>query len=313
MQKSFYVSFQRKGAILIHALEGMIMDIKRNSKCWCGSGLKYKNCHEAFDEKYEMYRAKGNKMPPKELIKSKQDIQGIKKSAVINDGVLDLVASKIHAGMSTEDIDKLVYDYTVGHGAIPAPLNYGGFPKSVCTSVNDEVCHGIPDASVILEEGDIVNVDVSTIFHGYYSDASRMFMIGEVSEEAKKLVEVTKSCLEIGIQAIKPWGYLGDIGAAIHAHAKKYGYSVVRDFAGHGVGNEFHEDPIVSHVGVAGTGMMLVPGMVITVEPMINIGGYELFVDADNGWTAYTEDGSLSAQWEHTVLITEHGVEILAK
>lgn len=288
------------------------MELKRNSKCWCGSGKKYKQCHESFDEKLIALRLKGNIVPDRSLIKNDKDIIGIKKSAAINNGVLDLVASKICAGMSTEDIDKLVYDYTVSRGAIPAPLNYEGFPKSVCTSINDEVCHGIPSADIILKEGDIVNVDVSTIYHGYYSDASRMFMIGEVSEEAKRLVEVTKECLEIGIKAIKPWGHVGDIGAAIVAHAHKNGFSVVRDFAGHGVGKEFHEDPVVSHVAMKNTGMILVPGMIITVEPMINAGDWQLFIDADNGWTAYTEDGSLSAQWENMILITEHGVEILS-
>lgn len=288
------------------------MELKRNSKCWCGSGKKYKQCHESFDEKLIALRLKGNIVPDRSLIKNDKDIIGIKKSAAINNGVLDLVASKICAGMSTEEIDKLVYDYTVSRGAIPAPLNYEGFPKSVCTSINDEVCHGIPSADIILKEGDIVNVDVSTIYHGYYSDASRMFMIGEVSEEAKRLVEVTKECLEIGIKAIKPWGHVGDIGAAIVAHAHKNGFSVVRDFAGHGVGKEFHEDPVVSHVAMKNTGMILVPGMIITVEPMINAGDWQLFIDADNGWTAYTEDGSLSAQWENMILITEHGVEILS-
>lgn len=288
------------------------MELKRNSKCWCGSGKKYKQCHESFDEKLIALRLKGNIVPDRSLIKNDKDIIGIKKSAAINNGVLDLVASKICAGMSTEDIDKLVYDYTVSRGAIPAPLNYEGFPKSVCTSINDEVCHGIPSADIILKEGDIVNVDVSTIYHGYYSDASRMFMIGEVSEDAKRLVEVTKECLEIGIKAIKPWGHVGDIGAAIVAHAHKNGFSVVRDFAGHGVGKEFHEDPVVSHVAMKNTGMILVPGMIITVEPMINAGDWQLFIDADNGWTAYTEDGSLSAQWENMILITEHGVEILS-
>ena len=191
-------------------------------------------------------------------------------------------------------------------------MNYEGFPKSVCTSINDEVCHGIPDPSVILREGDIINVDATTIYKGHYADASRMFLIGECSAEAKKLVDVTKECLQIGIDAIKPWGHVGDIGAAIMEHAHKHGYHVVRDFAGHGVGNGFHEDPIVPHVGMRGTGMVLAPGMVITVEPMINIGGWELFIDEENGWTAYTEDGSLSAQWEHTIYIGEHGVEIIA-
>lgn len=246
------------------------------------------------------------------MIKSEKDILGIKRSAKINTGVLDHVAAHIHAGMSTEEIDRLVYEYTVSHGAIPAPLNYEGFPKSCCTSVNDEVCHGIPDEKVILKEGDIVNVDVSTIYHGYFSDASRMFMIGEVSEEARRLVEVTKECLEIGIQAVRPWGNLGDIGAAIQEHAHKNGYSVVIDFAGHGIGKEFHEDPVVSHVGVKGKGMVLAPGMVFTIEPMINQGDYHLYIDKKNGWTAYTRDGKLSAQWEHQLVVTEHGVELLS-
>ncbi|NFH78722.1 type I methionyl aminopeptidase [Clostridium botulinum] len=285
----------------------------RNAKCWCGSGLKYKRCHLEFDEKLESLRLKGEIVPPREVIKSPEDIEGIKKSSEVNNGVLDLVASKIKAGMSTLDIDKLVYDYTVEHGAIPAPLNFEGFPKSVCTSINNEVCHGIPDEKVILKDGDIVNVDVSTILNGYYSDASRMFMIGEVSAEAKKLVGVAKECMEAGIKAIKPWGHLGDIGAACQEVAHKNGYTIVRALGGHGVGNQFHEEPFVPHIGKKGTDMILVPGMVLTVEPMVNAGGYDVYVDAENEWTIYTEDDSLSAQWEHTVLITETGVEILAK
>ena len=288
------------------------MSFDRNAKCWCGSGKKYKKCHLEFDEKIESYRLKGVEVPSRELIKSPEDIEGIKKSAAVNNGVLDLVASKIKAGMSTGDIDRLVYDYTVAHGAIPAPLNFCGFPKSVCTSINDEVCHGIPDDSVILKEGDIVNVDVSTILDGYYSDASRMFMIGKVSPEAEKLVKVARECMVKGIEAIKPWGFLGDIGEACGNYAHENGYSVVRLLGGHGVGNEFHEEPFVPHVGKAGTGMLLVPGMVLTVEPMVNEGTYDVYEDADNGWTIYTEDGKLSAQWEHTILITEDGVEIIA-
>ncbi|NFN18969.1 methionyl aminopeptidase [Clostridium botulinum] len=285
----------------------------RNAKCWCGSGLKYKRCHLEFDEKLESLKLKGEIVPPREVIKNPEDIEGIRKSSEVNNGVLDLVASKIKAGMSTLDIDKLVYDYTVEHGAIPAPLNFEGFPKSVCTSINNEVCHGIPDEKIILKDGDIVNVDVSTILNGYYSDASRMFMIGEVSEDAKKLVEVAKECMEAGIKAIKPWGHLGDIGAACQEVAHKNGYTIVRVLGGHGVGNQFHEEPFVPHIGKKGTDMILVPGMVLTVEPMVNAGGYDVYVDAENEWTIYTEDDSLSAQWEHTVLITETGVEILAK
>lgn len=289
----------------------MVLD--RNEKCWCGSGLKYKKCHLEFDEKVESYRRKGHIVPHREIIKTPEDIEGIRNSAKINDGVLDLVASKIKEGMSTLEIDELVYDYTVAHGAVPAPLNFEGFPKSVCTSINNEVCHGIPDENIILKNGDIVNVDVSTIFNGYYSDASRMFMIGEVSEEAKKIVTVARECMIKGIEAIKPWGFLGDIGAACEEHAHKHGYTIVRALGGHGIGKQFHEEPFVPHIGERGTGMLLVPGMVLTVEPMVNQGTFEVFVDAENEWTIYTDDDKLSAQWEHTVLITETGVEILAK
>ena len=289
------------------------MKMNRNDHCWCGSGLKYKKCHMNFDEKYERLKEEGYEMPSRDIIKTPEQIEGIKKSAEITKGALDLVAEKIHEGMSTEEINTIVHNYTVEKGGIPAPLNYQGFPKSVCTSINEEVCHGIPDENIILRNGDIINVDVSTILDGYYSDSSRMFMIGEVSEEAKKLVEVTKECLYKGIEAVKPWGFLGDIGAAIQEHAEAHGYSVVRDFGGHGVGLEFHEEPFVYHFGNKGEGMILVPGMVFTIEPMINAGGYSLFVDADNEWTAITDDGSLSAQWEHQILVTEDGVEIISK
>ena len=289
------------------------MKLSRNDTCWCGSGKKYKNCHLNFDEKILSYGLRGAIVPPRQIIKNEAQIQGIKESAKINTAVLDLVAENIKAGMSTEDINTLVHDFTVSQGAIPAPLNYGGFPKSVCTSINDEVCHGIPDENIILKEGDIINVDVSTIYNGYYSDASRMFIIGEASENAKRLVKVAKECLEKGIEAVKPWGFLGDIGAAIQEHAEKNGYSVVRDFGGHGVGLKFHEDPFVYHYGDAGEGMVLVPGMIFTIEPMINEGKYDVFVDAENDWTALTMDGSLSAQWEHTILVTEDGIEIIAK
>lgn len=289
------------------------MKMNRNDHCWCGSGLKYKKCHMNFDEKYERLKEEGYEMPSRDIIKTPEQIEGIKKSAEITKGALDLVAEKIHEGMSTEEINTIVHNYTVEKGGIPAPLNYQGFPKSVCTSINEEVCHGIPDENIILRSGDIINVDVSTILDGYYSDSSRMFMIGDVSEEAKKLVEVTKECLYKGIEAVKPWGFLGDIGAAIQEHAEAHGYSVVRDFGGHGVGLEFHEEPFVYHFGNKGEGMILVPGMVFTIEPMINAGGYSLFVDADNDWTAITDDGSLSAQWEHQILVTEDGVEIISK
>ena len=255
----------------------------------------------------------GEMIPDIDILKTPEQIEGIRKSAILNTAVLDHVAANIKAGMSTADIDKLVYDYTTAHGGIPAPLGYEGFPKSVCTSLNNEVCHGIPDENIILEEGDIINVDVSTILDGYYSDASRMFAIGEVSEEAKKLLKVTEECVELGLAAANPWGHLGDIAHAINSHAQKHGYSVVEEIGGHGIGLEFHEEPFVSYVTPAGTEMVLVPGMIFTIEPMINEGSPEFFIDMDNGWTVYTEDDGLSAQIEYMVLVTETGVEVLTK
>lgn len=264
-----------------------------------------------IEEKLKSYRRQGYIVPPRKIIKNAEQIEGIRESAKINTAVLDHVAANIRMGMSTDDINTLVYDFTVAHGAIPAPLNYEGFPKSVCTSINEEVCHGIPSKDIILQDGDIINVDVSTIYNGYFSDASRMFMIGNVSEAKQRLVQVTKECLEKGIEVARPWGFLGDIGAVIQAHAEKNGYSVVREFCGHGVGLKFHEIPEVEHVGRKGTGMLLVPGMIFTIEPMINMGKADIFIDEENDWTVITEDEQPSAQWENTILITETGVEIL--
>lgn len=266
---------------------------------------------QSIEEKLHYHRQLGHIVPARKMIKTPEQIEGIRKSAAINTAVLDAVAAEIREGMSTEEIDRIVYEYTVSQGAIPAPLNYEGFPKSVCTSINEEVCHGIPDKNIILRSGDIINVDVSTIFNGYFSDASRMFMIGDVSRKRKRLVEVTKECLDRGVKAARPWGFFGDIGEAIQSHAEINGYSVVRDFCGHGVGLKFHEKPEVEHVGKKGSGMLLVPGMIFTIEPMINMGTYEVYVDSENNWTVLTEDGQPSAQWEYTVLITENGVEIL--
>lgn len=264
-----------------------------------------------LDKKILYMQDHGHLVPTRELIKTPEQIEGIRRSGVINTGVLDLVAQEIKEGMSTAAIDKLVYEYTMDHGAIPAPLNYEGFPKSVCTSINEVVCHGIPSEHEILRDGDIINVDVSTILDGYYSDASRMFMIGNVSPEKRRLVEVTKECLEIGREAAKPFGFVGDIGHAIQKHAEKNGYSVVRDLCGHGVGLAFHEEPEVCHFGRKGTGMLLVPGMVFTIEPMINMGTWHVFIDEADGWTVVTEDELPSAQWEHTFVMTETGLEVL--
>lgn len=258
------------------------------------------------------YQARGFKVPSRKLIKTAEQIEGIRRSGMVNTGVLDLVAREIHEGMTTQEIDTLVYDYTTAHGAVPAPLNYEGFPKSVCTSVNEVVCHGIPNDYEVLRKGDIINVDVSTILNGYYSDASRMFVIGKSTLEKQRLVDVARECLELGMKAARPFGFLGDIGYAIQRHAEAAGFSVVRDLCGHGVGLAFHEEPDVNHYGRKGTGMLLVPGMVFTIEPMINMGVKDVFVDEDDGWTVVTEDGLPSAQWEHTFVMTEHGLEILS-
>lgn len=252
-------------------------------------------------------------MPSRQMLKTEEQIKKIKESAALNNAVLDEISSKIAVGMNTGEIDRIVYDFTTKRGGIPATLNYEGFPKSVCTSINNEVCHGIPDDSVILQEGDIINVDVSTILNGYFSDASRMFMIGNVSERAKKLVRVTEECVKLGLEAAKPWGHLGDIAHAINTHARKNGYSVVEEIGGHGVGLEFHEEPFVSYVTEKGSEMLLVPGMMFTIEPMINEGSSEFYTDEENGWTIYTIDGGLSAQIEYMVLVKEDGIEVISR
>ena len=275
--------------------------INRNDLCWCGSGKKYKSCHMALDEKIHHYELQGHIIPGRDILKTKEQIQGIKESSAINIAVLDAIEKIMRPGVSTGEIDELAHDLTVQMGGIPAPLNYEGFPKSVCTSINEVVCHGIPSRDIILKEGDIINVDASTIYKGYFSDSSRMYCIGEVSAEKKKLVQVTKECVEKGLAMVKPWNFLGDMAQAVNDHAKANGYSVVVDIGGHGIGLEFHEEPFVSYVTKAGTEMLMVPGMVFTIEPMVNMGTSEIYIDDDDGWTVYTEDGKPSAQWEITV------------
>ena len=284
----------------------------RNDPCWCGSGKKYKKCYIDFDEKIEEFEGAGHIVPSHEILKNAEQIEKIKESAKINIAVLDYVAEHIKAGISTAEIDKWVYDITTKMGGVPAPLNFEGFPKSVCTSINNEVCHGIPSEDVIIKDGDIINVDVSTNLNGYFSDSSRMFCIGNVSEENRKLVEETKNAVYEGLKQVKPWGFLGDMGQAVNDYVKSKGYSVVREVGGHGIGLEFHEDPWVSYISKKGTEMLMVPGMIFTIEPMVNAGKPDIFVDEDNGWTIYTEDNSMSAQWEIQVLVTEDGYEIIA-
>ena len=285
--------------------------IDRNSPCWCGSGRKYKKCHYDFDEKLMAYEHRGCIVPEHNMIKTPEQIEKIKASAQVNIAVLDYVAEHIKEGVTTEDIDRWVYEETTRRGAIPAPLNYEGFPKSVCTSIDEVVCHGIPDPKRVLKNGDIINVDCSTILNGYYSDSSRMFCIGDVSPEKKRLVEIARQSLEVGLKEVKPWNFLGDMGSAIHDFVRENGYSVVREIGGHGIGLEFHEEPWVSYVSEKGTEMLMVPGMMFTIEPMINMGKPDVFVDEDDDWTVYTEDGLPSAQWEIQVLVTEVIYQVL--
>ncbi len=264
-----------------------------------------------FDLKVLSFQEKGHLVPPRSLIKTQEQIEGIRRAGEINTGILDMLEEKICEGITTEDIDRWVAEYTEKHGAICAPLNYEGFPKHCCTSLNEVVCHGIPNEEEELWDGDIINVDVTTIKDGYFADASRMYMIGNVEPRTKRLVECAKECLEIGIEAAKPWHFVGEIGKAIEKHANKNGFTVVRDLCGHGTGTCFHEDPEVDHYNTRKKGMLLVPGMVFTIEPMINMGTWEVFCDEEDGWTVVTEDELPSAQWEHTFVMTEDGLEIL--
>ena len=283
--------------------------VGRNDLCPCGSGLKYKKCclgkeggrtpdiGEAYIRKYGI------------RLKEKADIEGIRKAGQLVLDTFNLVESKITPGMMTDEINTLVHEYTINHGATPAPLNYRGFPKSVCVSINEVICHGIPGKRII-KDGDIVNVDITSILNGYYADANKTLFAGNPNAEARRIVDIARECLRRGISAVRPGNTLGDIGWRIQTYAEAQGCSVVREFVGHGVGLDFHEAPQVPHFGHKGAGITLVPGMVFTIEPMINLGQKELRVLDDN-WTAITKDGSLSAQFEQTILVTEDGYESL--
>ena len=290
----------------------MVMIPGRNDPCWCGNGRKYKACHMQLDNRLSLLASQGHEVPIQALLKTPAQLEGIRRSAKINVAVLDEIARVIRPGMTTGEIDRIVRRMTEEMGGVPAPLGYRGYPYSVCTSVNDQVCHGYPLDSVVLQEGDIVNVDCSTILDGYFSDSSRMFVIGETTPEKQRLVDVARECVMKGLEMVKPWGFLGDMAQAVHEHATANGYSVVREIGGHGVGLEFHEDPWVGYTGKAGTGMVMVPGMVFTIEPMINMGKPDVVTHIDNEWEIFTEDGLPSAQWELMVLVTETGHEVLS-
>lgn len=243
-------------------------------------------------------------------IKSSREINIMKESCVLAANCLDYIGSKIKAGMTTEDINTLAHNYIIERGATPSPLNYNGFPKSVCTSKNDVICHGIPSTKDMLNDGDIINVDVTTYFKKFHGDTNRTFFVGNVSDEVRKLVEVTHECMMKGISVVRPGARLGDIGAIIEEVAGDNGFSVVHEYCGHGIGREFHEEPQVLHYGKKGTGVEFKPGMTFTVEPMINLGKRHCKL-LDDGWTVLTRDGSWSAQFEHTIRVTEDGHEIM--
>ena len=286
-------------------------EINRNDPCPCGSGLKYKKCcmnkmtsyaeRQLSETYFRKYRIK---------LKTPEDILHMKEAGKLVVDTLKLCEQSIKPGMTTEDINTLVHEYTIKHGATPAPLNYHGFPKSVCTSINDVICHGIPSTKDILKEGDIVNVDVTSILHGYHADANMTFLVGNCSDDAKKIVNVARESLKRALTVVKPGKRIGDIGYAIQEYAEGQGCSVVRDYIGHGIGRGFHEAPEVPHYGRKNTGIELIPGMVFTIEPMINLGEPYSRVLSDN-WTAVTTDGSLSAQFEQTILVTDSGYEVI--
>lgn len=283
--------------------------IGRNDPCPCGSGLKYKKCcltkeSPAPGDTRSFYLRKY-----KIRLKERKDIEGIKKAGRLVLDTLDLAESAIKPGIRTDDINTLVHEFTIKNNAIPAPLNYRGYPKSTCVSVNEVICHGIPGERV-LEEGDIVNVDITSVLNGYYADANKTFFVGKPGQDAVKIVKVTWESLKKGMNMVRPGNTIGDIGWTIQNYAESQGCSVVKEFVGHGVGFEFHESPQVPHYGKKKEGIVLVPGMVFTIEPMINLGKSDVRIMKDK-WTAVTKDGSLSAQFEQTVLVTENGFESL--
>ena len=289
-------------------MKNRTLKVGRNAPCPCGSGRKYKKCCLGSAGKPENLKAL---YAEKYRIRLKEaaDIEGIRSAGRLTLDTLDLVESEIRPGITTDDINTLVHEFTIKHGAFPAPLNYRGFPKSVCASVNEVICHGIPGEQV-LKDGDIVNVDITSILNGYYADVNKTFFVGTPGPEAKKIVRVAKKCLSNGMSMVKPGSTIGHIGWAIQKHAESQGCSVVREFVGHGVGFDFHEPPQVPHFGSKGEGISLIPGMVFTIEPMINLGKKELVILKDK-WTAVTKDRSLSAQFEQTILVTDHGFESL--
>ena len=317
----FFASFSRvrsvyrpainsnRGLTRILKLKPRAIKVGRNEPCPCGSGKKFKKCCQGKSGKQPvdikaLYAQRFNIR-----LKDRKDTEGIRRAGALALETLNLIESEIRPGIDTETINILAHEFTLKNGAVPAPLHYRGFPKSVCVSVNEVICHGIPGERV-LEDGDIVNVDVTPILNGYYADANKTFMVGTAGPQARKIVRVARRCLKEGMAMVRPGNTTGDIGWAIQRFAESQGCSVVREFVGHGVGFEFHEPPQIPHFGRRGEGVQMVPGMVFTIEPMINLGRKELLILEDN-WTAVTKDNSLSAQFEQTILVTSDGHESL--
>ena len=270
---------------------------KRNEPCWCGSGQKYKNCHLQKDEK--------NKITRKFIPRSPKFIEGMQKSCILASNCLQLLEQHIQKGVTTNELNNIAHKYIIDNNGAPASLYYEGFPKSICTSINSTICHGIPNDKP-LQEGDIISIDVACILNGYFGDTCKTFPVGECSATAQKLMKVTKECLKLGIEAIQPYQSTNTIGLAIENHAKKNKFSVVEKFIGHGIGQNFHEDPQILHFYRENYGTIILPGMFFTIEPMINEGDKDLKILTDD-WTAVTIDDKLSAQFEHTIMITKDG------
>ncbi len=284
--------------------------LKRNDPCWCGSGKKYKRCHLHEDEK------SNRKTPrlPGRMVKTSEELEGMRRAGEFNGQLMDYIRPYVKAGVSTADIDRLVYDYTLEHGHQPACLGYHGYPKSACVSINNVVCHGIPSPEDIIREGDIVNVDLTTIVDGFHGDSSETFIIGEAPDATRRLVEVTARALLLGIEAAVPGKPLQAVAQAIQPYVESQGCSVVQQYTGHGIGRKFHEHfSVYHHVARDAEAIMLEPGMTFTIEPMVNAGAYKVVTDPDDGWTVRTKDGSLSAQFEHTIAITDTGCEVLTR
>lgn len=286
--------------------------IGRNDPCWCGSGKKYKKCHLQSDSaKINKSTAYAHK---NKMIKTPEEVAGMRRAGAFNGELIDFIRPYVKAGISTEEINTLVHEYTIDHGHTPASLGYHNFPKSVCTSINEVVCHGIPSEDAVLKKNDIVNIDVTTIVDGFHGDSSETFIIGEVSDEARNLVKVAAEAMLKGIEAVGPGKQLRGIAYAIQPFVESRNCSVVRQYTGHGIGRNFHENfTVCHHITSDCENITLLPGMTFTIEPMINIGAYEVTTDSKDGWTVRTKDGSLSAQFEHTILVTETGVEVLTR